>query len=456
MKRIILLIMLLIAGKLCHAKDAVGLELYADSKKTGGLKLSIPFADFRTAFGEEKFNLGLMLSSNCLTRKFPVEIKVGNLSGSGSLSKLNSPELNKGTSPFSNSLLYTNAINVNLPSYSSFSKPDSVFVQIKMQNHLKNHLNLTINTWFSPDYSSPVFSVLYYGSFLSKQFNVKASLTAGQFFYEENDSSAWFLLSPYYQSDNHFCSLIQLSGEIKSKSHKAAFYTGLTTAVYESPFGPYTAAYRADLKLSLKKIELFTSAFLNPYDELLTSSDKQINPVLQIKTGLIAKKAFLMKNAELLLFKFGINLFTSINLTEENHPVKINAGFQLTTNLTSFSLSLSADALITAASIYKAPRQFSPTSISCQIKNSWYLKSFTPGMTFNIEKNINDAIDTVKYKTSLNLTYNSKHKLNSNCSFSFTSKGFEITDKKVSAALSARFNIKALTIIGKLSFSQGL
>ena len=124
-----LILFLLAAGPwlfTCVAADFFHFDFYADysaAQQTGSIRLTTPFAELRSANRPEKFNLGLLFSSVSLYKKLPVEIKAGNLSASGSLSRLNSPELSNGTSPFSNGIISVSGLSASLPSYSTFSKP---------------------------------------------------------------------------------------------------------------------------------------------------------------------------------------------------------------------------------------------------------------------------------------------------------------------------------------------
>ena len=230
------------------------------------------------------------------------------------------------------------------------------------------------------------------------------------------------------------------------------------TAIYESPFGPFTAVYRTDFHLSCKQTELYTSAFLNHYEDVITSSQKKLKPTLQFKTGIISRKPFVVKNSRLMFLKYGANVFTCINLTESEHLLRFNTGAQISTDLTALSLSISADTTLFSTSPEIPPRQIKASGASLQIKNTWYLKNFSPGLTFSIGKTNAEAEadDTMKYKLQLNVTNNAKHKLYGNLSFSISSKDKEITDKKLSAGLSGTFHLKNLTLIGKASYSHNL
>ena len=429
------------------AADTAHIELYADTQENGGIKMLTPFTEFRLATRPQDHNLGLRLSTKSFCKTLPVEIKFGNLSCGGSLSKLNSPELSNGTSPFSSGLIQTASLSANLPGYTSFSKPESTFLQIKINNLLKKSQSLCINTWFSPDISGPVVSAMLSDKYFSNQLTLNASCTSGNFYYKDNSANSWFLETPYYTADSHFCSLLQMSADLKNKTKKIGAYTGFSAAVYESPFGPYSSAVRADTKLSIKQTEFYTSAFLNAYEDILTSSGKELEPSFQIKTGILTKKPFLYKNTQLVFVKFGTNVFTNIKLIQTEHPVRLNTGIQFSTDFNSLSFSVSADGKIHSNTKDMNPQEIKRTAIAFQIKNSWYLKTFSPGIVFTVQKKDDDQ--SINYKVQINMTNTAKHKLSGNCSVSILEKDGDITDKNFSASLTCRLNYKNVIITGK-------
>ncbi|SFI75806.1 hypothetical protein SAMN04487775_105160 [Treponema bryantii] len=441
------------------------LEMYADTQKTAGIKILTPLMEFRTANRPDKFNIGLLLTTGNYIKQLPFELKVGNLSASGSLSRLNSPELSNGTSPFSNGLISTTPLSISLPGTSSFSKPESSFCQIKFKDLIKKPLSVTMNLWVSPENASPVFSTMISNKFFSNQLSLNTQFTAGNFFYDDNSTSSWFLESPFYEAGSHFCSMFQFSSDYKSKKSKAGLYSGLMAVLYETPFGPYTAAYRADVKVTIKRTEFSTSAFLNQYEDVLTSSGKKHEPCCQFKAGVITSKPLLLKSTELAFLKFGLNGYTRFNLMKAEHPVRINTGLQLNTSLTSISFSVSETMLLTAQSAELAPDKLKNQSALIQINNSWYLKKLTPSLLLSIEKQFSDSmeqantldLDTTqgrtKYKLQLNIASNTKHKVSGSSAVTLSSKDGQITEKKFSAAITGTLNFKHLKVQAKASAS---
>lgn len=429
------------------AGSQIHLELYGDSQKTLGARLQNSMVEVRTAGRPEsgKINFGILFSTEKLCKELPLQVKYGNLSFSGSLSKLNSPELSNGSSPFTSSILSASCLSANLPGYSSFSKSESSFLQIKLHHLKKRPLSLTVNLALQPETSTSVFSTIISDKFFSNQLTINASCTAGHFLYKAKDSSSWILDSPYYASDTLFCSLFQLSAIWKNKGG-SSLQSAIMTALYESPFGPYTQVWRGDIKFSLKQTEFYLSSFLNSYENLLTSSEKQIDPCAQFKAGLITKKPLLSKNKNLFFIKSGINACTKINLTQTEHPLRLNTGIQFSSDITSLSFSVSIDSKMKSSSPEEPPQTIEKDKIAFKLSNSWNLKKLSPGMTIAIEEN--------KYKFSINLANNSaasRHRFNGNCSLSLSTRDGQIEEKKFTAGLTCRLNFKYLTIVGKLS-----
>ena len=423
------------------------------TEETAAVKLSSPMGEVRTSNRPGKYNFGILMSSEAFMKNFPIEIEFGNLQAGGGLTRLNSPELSAGSSPFYSGLITAAPLTVSLPGYSSFSKPQSSFCQVTFKDPRKKLTSLLFNLWISPDNENPVFSTMLSNKLFSKQLTLTSSVTAGRFYYKENKSNSWFLPSPYYPAASHFSSLFQFSADYRQKSGQTSASLTFTTALYESPFGPYTAAYRADTKASFLNKEVYASFFLNPYEDLLTSSGKKLKPSFQVKSGFSGKKVLLFKESRLLFIKPAINAYSSIGLMKNEHPLRVNEGIQFTTDLTSLSFSISEAAIILSDTPDSPPNQLDFTSCSFQIKNAWYLKSLTPALSFSLE---NKFPDKLKYKIQFNLSNNIKQKISGSWALSFSSKDGIIDNKKLSAGLNCRLNFKQVTVIGKMSFQTDL
>lgn len=428
--------------------ESFHIDFYADSEKTFGTKLTVPYFEFRFNTRLPKESFGVFFS----TKKFsvvPLTIKMGNLSESGSISALKNPMLSAGTSPFSSGVSSVTGLTANLPGYTSFSKPAGVFVQAELP------FSITLNCLATEDLHDPVASFLFSHSFFNKHLTFKLSSTAGSFEYKSNGNSSWFLKQPYYPSGNHLCFINQMSAEYNPRSkikYIPVILVNFTTAFYESPFGGLPYTLRTDLKLSSKHTDLFISAFYNPVDGIFTSSQKSIPSCVQLKGGLSAKTILGMNLNSPFFIKSGFNVYSQINLMEFEHPLRINAGIQLAaaTNVLSFSASLTMNLITSTKDLALQKKEI--TNIYLQIKDTFYLKHINAGAalsaSFTPEKS--DTF-SAKYKITINAGNTHSQKINGTASFSINTKGNEVSSKNLDASLTAKLQFRWISATGKLS-----
>ena len=239
----------------------------------------------------------------------------------------------------------------------------------------------------------------------------------------------------------------------KSKNkYIPSILTNFTAAFYESPFGGLPFNLRADIKLSAKHTELFASAFYNPVDGIITSSQKSIPSCIQLKGGLSARTILGMNLSSPFFIKSGFNVFSQINLMETEHPLKINAGLQLAaaTNILSFSASLTLNLITSRKTL--ALQKSEVSSIFFQLKDNFNLRYINAGAalsaTFTPEKSESFS---AKYKISINAANTHSQKLYGNASFSINTKGSEIASKNLEASLTAKLQFRWLMLTGKIS-----
>ena len=463
-------------------------ELYTSVEKDEqllGTKVNLPFAEFRTAgsaFSAEKINFGLSLSTKKLLPSPPfwpchLTVKAGNLSGGGALTKLGNPTLSASTSPFSTGLSSPTPLTASLPSYSSFSKPESTFVQLETSGHTKALANL----WLTPDAPSPVVSSQLSTSFAANRLTLNLSAVAGRFYYDAASSSSWFSHQAYYRSGTHLCSLLQLASQY-THSPASTLSANFAAGLYESPFGTLPVNLRADLSLKNKKLELFTSAFYNPQQDLITSSQKKLDSCIQLKAGFITKGMGHFFSIPLII-KTGFNAFSTINILGYEHPLLANAGVQLSDGTATISFTSSLKLTVPTPPPAQAPSKPEFESLTFQLKNNWNLKKLSPSAGASVTFTTKDGKSSQKFKftaglgTNLQLksgrpsdrtfgsTTNSTSSTTStvaasttntattsfSASYSFTHSPQVISSRKLSLSFSIRLNFRLLTIIGKAS-----
>lgn len=463
MKKLFLFALIIILGAQLTAESVPHFEVYFDDDCTGGMRLTTNFSDLRLTTRPHKQNFGAAVFTSNILPRLPLTVKTGNLSAGGALSLLNNPELSAGSSPFTSSVTSTQVLTASLPGYTSFSKPVSTFFEFstpKTKSAVSRLFPIKINTWLTEQASSPVTSLAITFPPLPPYLNFSISYIGGFFYYNSNSTSSWFLKSPYYPSGNHYCGLLQFSTQIK-KSKNQSFLLNLTTALYESPFGFYQLIYRADAKLTTKHTNLFSQIYYNPYDNLLTSSEKTLSPGLQLKTGFLyktpSKLASLYFKTPVFL-RAGTNVYLKLNLTQPEHPLKVNAGLQFSTEKTTQAFSLSADGKLISKKPESPPQDFTLKTITTQLKSTWKLGTFTPALTLNLTLPQNQA-SSKKYKITASTGYQSKSKntplkINATTTISGTPDNKE--ELKISSSLSLHLKIKYLTLTGKISFNEDI
>lgn len=433
------------------ADSSFRVDFYADSEKTFASKITSPYLETRFSKREEKNNFGLAFSTQKILSDLSFTLKTGNLSGGGSLSRLNNPLLSVSSSPFTSGISEPSLCTASLPGYTSFSKTPSAFFLVKFPSIFKKTITAELSCFAAPEASSPVTSILISALLFKRNLKINFSSTGGGFPYEENSSSSWFSNEAYYPQGKHFCTINELS--IKA-GRKNTFYTGITMACYETPFGSLPVNLRLDLKFSSTHTDIYATGFYNPDDGIFTSSQKSIPSCVQLKGGFLLKSLMGKTTGSLVFVKTGINVFSTIYIMQLEHPLKVNAGIQLSSGRTSFSLSASINFTLIATEKNLTPEQADFSGFSIQLKDCWHFKYadiegvFSAAYTPQKDESI-----ASKYKITLNLSSNTAQKFSGSTSLNFNSKGGSNFQKKISASLNTRLNYKFVYFTGKLSFS---
>ena len=445
-------------AEISEKRPPLSLTLYGDSDKTLATKITSPYIEFRLSKREENTNLGLSFASKNMSPLFPFVIKAGNLSGSGSLSKLNNPAISNGTSPFSSGISYPGITKASLPGYSSFSNPTTVFFQLGIPNLLKKTSSLELSCFFPKNFASPLSSLLFSSSLFDRSLLLKFNSTAGLFTYDDNLSSSWFSDEPYYLAGNHLCSMYQFSIELNPKSKRLLrfnlpdIYFSNTLAFYEFPNDTIPLCLRSEIKITSKHTESFIIAFYNPKDAIFTSSEKKLSSCLQVKGGFLIK-SIMQRSKEMPLFiKTGLNIHSTFNLLQTEHPLRINAGIQVSSSMNTLSLTGSVNLSLNSVNNKSTIKSLEYSGLTLQIKDSMYFKyliaalsasaTFTPSKTEEM---------TSKYKFTLNMTNKASQKINGNTSLALSAKNGEVLSKKITGALSLLLKYKWLNFSGKIS-----
>ena len=436
-------------------KDSL-FTFYADEKLTFAADCIFPFVQIKGSCrpNQNNYNFGVSGFTEKILPMFPCSAKVGNLSESGSLSRLKSFLLSGGNSPFSVDFAGASSIYSNLPSFSSFTKPISTFVQIgysskssKRKSDCFSLNEVRINGFYTPQSKNIAASTYASSSFFQNKIKISASFTAGDFFYQENESSSWFLSDFYFPDGRHFCSLSQMTAEILH--YKISFSQGL----YENAFGNYSSVFRLDNLFSVKNSSLTFSCYFNPnskFQKVLSSSQTLLQDVIQLKSTFthkfMAKKSFI---------KIGILAYTKMGLSDNFALGKLSFGAQITNPLFSVNFYFYGNSNFL--------RNFDSVTaeledIGFNFSNKWYFSVLSPAFsassTFSFSDNYNKVNSSSKI--SLKLAFLKNPKVYSDASYSFSTKNSNLSSQNMQFSISSTFIIKNVKISGSLGWKVDL
>lgn len=405
-------------------------------------KLQLPFLELTSAQNFESWNFGACLFSGTYLKHFPCQLKAGNLTAGGSMSKLNNPLLSSTVSPFSTAGTSVSAITASLPGISTYSKPESLFAEAAYLNKKSVFSEFRMNCFFNSKTERPVFSVK---SSVSpwKKVTFSASVTGGYFSYEENSPSTWFAASnPYYHKGNHICLNYQYSVKVPH------FVSMFSTSAYEMPSGKLKNVYRTENKISTGHFTFSFSALYNPEEKLLTSNEISLPACFQTKASI--QSTFPAGKHFPLFLKTGIGTFYSFRLSDSDSPLKFTAGSQLFSSI--FSTALTTTGSFTVSdSPQKKSFQFNSAAV--QLKTSLYLKKITPSLLlgFSFDPTSDYSSNTTTEKIGLDFAALRNPKLTGTNTFSISHKDGQLKKQSFSSSFTAGWKIKAITVNGKLS-----
>ena len=401
------------------------------------------------------WNYGLSINTKKLLPVFPITLKIGNLSAAGSLSKLNSPVLSQTVSPFlQTSYLKTFKLQTSLPSYNSFSNLQSYSLEAGWNpNSFVKNLSLVL--FYKTNKKTDNTQTTQNNGVLTASFQTKLNpskkttiefcSTGGVYPYKEKKKTK--KSNYHYSAGNHICFNNQISFSSKS------FSSLLIISTYQSPFGDFANTWRTENLLKLNNLSFDLCGFFNPHNNILTSSEKKLNPLLQFSIG--GQYKFWGKIIVPVLFTAGLNTLVDINYTENKHSLKTAAGLRYSAQFFSGKLSANINFSIENQNeILKA--EISGGSI--EMSNYFYLNKLTPSIIAkcSFSPNTKRTSWTISEKFGLNFEYELP---NENLSFTnknqitFTQKtGLQQNGISFTSTLSAKFQFRFCSLHVHLEF----
>lgn len=417
-------------------------DFYMDGEAHGG-KIVFPLAEFRLYESADKMNenFGFAWFSDKFISSFPCSIKCGNLTPGGLYSKMKNPLLTSTVSPFGSVTTEANFVTTKLPGYSSFTRPPSYYLQCGYSNENLFLRDLKFSFFNSFEENIQVLSGIIKFTFC-KNMHISLSSCSGYFSYPEKTNSSWFSNSEYYHKGTHFCTASQLSLSLPFVN------TLFTLANYESPFGGFENIYRLESKI---KSGHFIFSFGGVYlpGTILTSDASTESEMAQIKCGV--QRNWITGKTFPILIKAGLNSYCKINFQTDEHPLKTGFGVQFTFPISVLSFNIITGNILKTTE--NAPVQTLFNSFEFNIKNSWYIKNYTPSIS--ISKSFTPSSDftstTIKTTAELSLGYLSNPSITEKFKYENTQKDGEKDKQTISSSINLNYQIHKISITAKFS-----
>lgn len=331
MKNIRLIAFFFFLGIGCGSSVCFGADIISPEASLG-LKLTFPFLELRGAARckREKlwppdYNYGLMIDTEPFYKKVSVVAKAGNLLSGGSLSLLNSPSFSQEPSSFGlDTALGIDRLTATLPAKDNYTSLMSYFLQGTYNGSSifqKADLNFFYDTKKLVTSSSIRLEP-------TNKIDLDFCFTGGLFPLDKTKDDSWYLPAQYYAGGKHICMNLQTG--IRMGNYNGVF----TVGGYETPFSSYMAVWRLENQIRTKHFCTILDFFYNPNTNLITSSGKVLNPLLQMRSGSMIKYNSITGGTGFLL---------DINATAREHYLKTQGGIKYESDIYRGSLTASFD-----------------------------------------------------------------------------------------------------------------
>ena len=413
-------------------------------------KINVPFVEARASLRDDlKWNYGVALSTQKLFPRLSFSLKAGNLSVAGSLSKLNSPALSSSISAFSSSSLRTTALEVSLPQYESFPDVQGYYFEaLFTPNNIFKQI--TVNCFYKDDKKNDESSFTASTRIKitpAKKTEISFSSTAGVYPYKKKNVSSWFMQESFYNQGKHVCLNNQVSVIL------GGFSSLFILGTYQSPFGDFVNIWRIENLLKLKHFSFTLNGFYNSNNEVVTSSDKKLKPLLQLSGG--GQYDFITETKLPLKITTGINTLIDINLAEKNHTLKSALGIRY--SAADFSGLVGIDISMKLMNNNDGINTDFESG-SLETSNNFYINDFTPAVTtkFTFTPDAKKTKWTFSQKFGLKLVYDVPSgtvSFSNNNQITFTQKTDESKNKiAFTSSLSATIQFRFCTLRVHLEF----
>ena len=374
--------------------------------------------------------------------KMPFYFKFGQLSTSGSGSKLNTGGIGYISTPLTSPDITLQSLTVSMPSAASYNKPfaGNFYYNYKNSNKILHDLKISI---FTDEKEKTLFSSSISLNF-SKKLRCGISFTTGRFLISSENSS-WYNIVPYFPNDWKECHHFQCLFSYKPISCKLNFI------IYENGF-----IYSVDNSFKIKNFLLKTFIYNTSSNQIFTANGNHLKISKQFRinpqfTFFIGNKAKI--HSGIIFFAeekiqtdgfFFVNSALSFSSEFKTKQVNSLLNFKITSLNFDDSFQNIFNNEITAKKL------FEKASYNCSITTTLRTK-LSPSFIFSYSAA--PYTEKLTWKATSKLKIEKKSHLNIKTDFSISTKENDLYDSSIAFSASYSFKQKKLHITAAFSIN---
>ena len=425
---------------------------YDNSFITGG-NLSLSFGECKFSTDFENYNYGFSLFSEKYFHNFPFVFQGGNILIGGSVSRLKNPLLDSDVDGFFNCFTQPAVVTSQLPSFTSFTNPFSLFLELAYKKEDKNNnifQSFVTNGSYTP-YSHEANFAAQIELNITEGFSLREATGISLFNIEEKPQTTWYSNLPYYKSRQSIVMDNQIAFNIFD-----IFQSNLSVFIYENPFRKYFPVFKLENIAQWDKYKISLSAFINTNKNLITNDNIILNPLFQIKSNF----QFSLPLSNEKLIKSGCTFYCKMPLELPLSP-DIKFGIRGSFHNNFINVNCQSSFSFKLHYIEENEPQIVFTFFSSSLETIWDLGKFKPNLTLSSRLYLSSApksckvfpppvLNTQSYSINTSCSFLGDF-IAANSSFSFSCKNHEFYNKKLKFGISLNETFKKIIVIVKFN-----
>ncbi|MCF0242723.1 MAG: hypothetical protein HUK25_08800 [Treponema sp.] len=392
-------------------------------------------------YKDKNIAYGISLKNGKLLPEFPMNLKVGKLSISGSLSNINNPLLSSSLSPFGGNVFPLKLLKASLPLDSGYEKPFGLYTDA---GYKQKEFETKISAFYFLDGcfgGEGIIKTVFPGKL---KVNLSGTVISGEL--DAKDSDSWFIENPFYRKSRLTSSNFQV--QLSFSGWNIIF----SDSFYESVKGGVKTVYKAETSFHKGSIYSGLSFFYNPNHNLITPSSKQIDECFQVKMNLMSRKR--IGKSFPVFWKTGISAFYDGQLCSKEDTLKLSGGMDFLCWITDVSFTCSGEFGVPLDEFAEEMMALKFRKTSVSLKNTWYFEKIQPALKVSGSYMILGVQEKNCFSETVSLYLNicSNPSVSFNSEITFNQKNGLNSGINVDSGISVKFSNRFIKISGKCSF----